>query len=113
MRSRGTRLFRHLARPVGAALIRTLALATAADTSPQRDLRMDRLRDNGEDRRIDAATADLVQVGILFMCVFGGDNADAFFCASDIEPAVYRRIMKGRFRHVARGNGPDQESVPA
>lgn len=65
------------------------------------------------ERRMDATTADVVQVGIYFMRVFGRNNAEAYFHCTDIEPAVYRRVIAGQFRMVCSGRGPESEPVPA
>ena len=64
------------------------------------------------ERRTDAARADIVQVGVCFMEVFGRSNAEAYFLGAEVEPAVYRRVMNGRFRS-RRGRDADAESVPA
>ena len=66
----------------------------------------------GLERRADAFTADVVQVGVMFMLVFGRGNAEAFFGTAGIEPAVYRRIIAGRFRRLMPGNEPESEGVP-
>ena len=73
----------------------------------------DGLRRDMTERRLDAATADVVQVGICFMRVFGRDNAEAYFHGTEIEPAVYRRVIAGRFRAAPAGRGPESEPVPA
>jgi hypothetical protein len=65
------------------------------------------------ERRMDATSADIVQVGIYFMRVFGRDNAEAYFHCTEIDPAVYRRVIAGRFRATPSGCGPDSEPVPA
>jgi hypothetical protein len=71
------------------------------------------IRRNGRERRVDGATADVVEVGVLFMAVFGRANAEAFFHTADIGPAVYGRIVRGRFRRIVRGARGEPESVPA
>jgi hypothetical protein len=73
----------------------------------------DDLRRDITERRMDATSADIVQVGICFMRVFGRDNAEAYFHCTDIEPAVYRRVIAGRFRTPPSGRGPEPEPVPA
>jgi len=65
------------------------------------------------ERRTDATTADVVQVGICYMRVFGRANAEAYFHCTEIEPAVYRRVIAGRFRAAPTGRGPESEPVPA
>jgi hypothetical protein len=62
---------------------------------------------------MDATRADIVQVGIYFMRVFGRANAEAYFHCTDIEPAVYRRVIAGRFRKTPSERGPESEPVPA
>lgn len=95
----------------GAALARRLAHTLGADAMTHRAAGLP--RDRGRERRVDAFTADVVQVGIVFMKVFGQDNAEAFFRTANIGPAVYRRIIAGRFRATVRGGDPESESVPA
>jgi hypothetical protein len=73
----------------------------------------DGFRRDMAERRLDAASADIVQVGICFMRVFGRDNAEAYFHGTEIEPAVYRRVIAGRFRAAPTGRGPGSEPVPA
>ena len=73
----------------------------------------DGLRRDMAERRLDAATADIVQVGICFMRVFGRDNAEAYFHGTEIEPAVVRRVIAGRFRAAPAGRGPESDPVPA
>jgi len=73
----------------------------------------DGLRRDMTERRMDATTADMVHVGICFMRVFGRNNAEAYFHCTDIEPAVYRRVLAGRFRMASPGRGPESEPVPA
>jgi hypothetical protein len=75
-------------------------------------LRIFTLRGSAE-RRTDAFTADMIQVGIFFMNVFGRGNAEAFFLAAGIEPAVYRRVVAGRFRAAAQDGDADTQGVPA
>ena len=67
----------------------------------------------GIERRVDAVTADVIQVGIIFLHVYGRDNADAFFLTADIVPTVYRRIIAGQFRRTVRGADPEPEGIPA
>jgi hypothetical protein len=65
------------------------------------------------ERRVDAATADFVDVGILYMEVFGRSCGEAFFDGADIAPAVYGRIIRGPCRRIAPGGDTESESVPA
>lgn len=102
---------RNLALSAGSVLARRLArvhgtwtMTRRATGEPPR---------GGFERRIDAVSADIVQVGIVFMGVFGRDNAEAFFRTADVGPAVYRRIIAGRYRRAVRGGDPEPESVPA
>jgi hypothetical protein len=92
---------RKLARRAGTVLARLLPGAEAMT------------RRGADERRADAVTADVVQVGIFFMHVFGRDNAEAFFCTAEIEPAVYRRILAGRFRRMVDGGDAESEGVLA
>jgi hypothetical protein len=102
-------LIRHIVGAAGAVL--AWSTATAVNIMTLCD--MDGLRGNGVERRVDGATADVVEVGVLFMAVFGQANAEAFFHTADIEPVVYGRIVRGRFRRIARGGRGEPESVPA
>jgi hypothetical protein len=56
----------------------------------------------GVNRRKDRATADLVDIGLLFMRVFGRDKGWSFFRTTLIEPEVCWRVM----RHRTRGSPP-------
>jgi hypothetical protein len=102
---------RHIALSTGSVLARRLAQVCGSDAMTLRA--SSEPPRGGIERRVDAITADVVQVGIVFMTVFGRDNADAFFRVADIDPAVYRRIIAGRFRRVGRGGDPEPESMPA
>lgn len=73
----------------------------------------DGLRRDMIERRMDATSADIVQVGVYFMRVFGRNNAEAYFHCTEIDPAVYRRVISGRFRTPSSGRGPESEPVPA
>lgn len=73
----------------------------------------DRSARGGIERRADAFTADVIQIGIAFMQVIGRDNAETFFLTAGIAPAVYRRIIAGRFRAGARDGDADPQGVPA
>jgi pimeloyl-ACP methyl ester carboxylesterase len=95
-------LVRHLVRHALRGVGRTFAPGRAPDAMAARD---------GE-RRMDAVTADVVQIGILFMTVFGAANAEAYLWTAGIHPAVARRILDGPFRRRC-GPEPDRESVPA
>lgn len=50
------------------------------------------------ERRKDKAMADLVEVGLLFVQVFGRDKGFAYFQCTVVEPHVYRRVLLGRHR---------------
>lgn len=101
---------RAVARSSATVLARSLVPARVLDAMIRRDAAMPH---GDAERRTDALTADFVHVGILFMHVFGRDNAEVYFLASDIEPAVYRRIIDGRFRKMGRGGDPESDSVLA
>jgi hypothetical protein len=102
-------LIRHIVGPAGAAL--AWSTATAAHIMTPRDV--DGVRGTGVERRVDGATADVIEAGVLFMAVFGRANAEAFFHTADVEPAVHGRIVRGRVRRLARGGRGEPESVPA
>lgn len=57
----------------------------------------------GVDRRKDHATAAIVDVGVIFMRVFGRENGWIFFSGTVIEPEVCWRVIRDR----ARGSPPD------
>jgi hypothetical protein len=65
------------------------------------------------ERRFDATSADIVQVGIYFVRVFGRNNAEAYFYGTDIAPLVYHRVIDGRYRRMPSGCGPASEPVAA
>lgn len=50
------------------------------------------------DRREDTLTADLVDIGLMFVDVFGRHRGETYFRATVIEPAVYRRVLLGPCR---------------
>jgi hypothetical protein len=100
---------RNAERLVGSAFTHSLFFMRTPKTMNHHD----GLRRDMAERRMDATTADLVQVGICFMRVFGSENAEAYFHCTDIEPAVYRRVIAGRFRLTSSGRGPEAEPVPA
>lgn len=102
---------RKAASSAGSVIARSLARARAPDPMTQRDTAGASRR--GIERRVDAIMADFIQVGVVFMTVYGRDNAEAFFLTTDIDPAVYQRIIGGRFRRTGPGAGPASESVPA
>jgi hypothetical protein len=102
---------RNIASVAGSGLARSWARLWAAHAMTHRDT-ADRAR-GGIERRVDAVTADVIQVGIIFLHVYGRDNADAFFLTADIVPTVYRRIIAGQFRRTVRGADPEPEGIPA
>jgi hypothetical protein len=53
---------------------------------------------HARERRSDAATADIVEVGLLFATVFGRSKAEVFFRCTIVEAHVYRRVLLGRTR---------------
>ena len=101
---------RALALSASPVLSRLRVRVRPPDAMTQRDTTA---RCGGLERRSDAFTADVVQVGVSFMLVFGRSNAEAFFATAGIEPAVYRRIVAGHFRRLSARGGPESESVPA
>ena len=102
---------RQLALSAGPALSRVLGGARTPDPMTHRDQEISRR--GGLERRADGFTADVIQVGVCFMLVFGRVNAAAFFATAGIEPAVYRRIIAGHFRRFPRGGDRESEGVPA
>jgi hypothetical protein len=65
------------------------------------------------ERRTDMLTADIVQIGIYFLEVYGKCNAEAFFMGTDVPPTVYRRVIDGRFRNRKSGGDVEYEHVLA
>lgn len=65
------------------------------------------------ERRTDILTADIVQIGVYFLEVYGKCNAEAFFMGTDIPPAVYRRVIGGRFRSRKPGGDVEHKHVLA
>lgn len=57
----------------------------------------------GVDRRKDHAMADLVEVSLVFMRVFGRDHGWDYFRTTVIEPEVAWRLIQKRWR----GSPPD------
>jgi hypothetical protein len=102
---------RELALSAGPVLARLLGVARTPDAIMHRDKGASPR--GGLERRADGFTADVIQVGVTFMLVFGRGNAEAFFATAGIEPAVYRRIIAGKFRRLSPGRDPESESVPA
>jgi hypothetical protein len=58
------------------------------------------------DRRHDQTTADLVEVGLLFVGVFGRDKGLAYFACTAIYPHVYQRVLLGPCRRKPPRTGP-------
>jgi hypothetical protein len=102
---------REIALSAGTVFARVLGRMGMPDTMTHRDTEASRRR--RLERRADAFTADVIQVGVCFMLVFGRANAEAFFSTAGIEPAVYRRIVAGQFRRFSPGGDPASEGVPA
>ena len=102
---------RNIASVAGSGLARSWARLWAAHAMTHRDT-ADPAR-GGIERRVDAVTADVIQVGVIFLTVYGRDNADAFFLTADIVPTVYRRIIAGQFRRTVRGADPEPDGIPA
>jgi hypothetical protein len=100
---------RNAERLLGSAITHSLFFMRTPTTMTHHD----GLRRDMAERRMDATTADIVQVGICFMRVFGRANAEAYFHGTDIEPVVYRRVIAGKFRLAPSGRGPESEPVPA
>lgn len=61
--------------------------------------------------REDAVTADLIDVGLLFVEVFGQHRGENFFKCTIVQPHVYRRVLLGPARKTARG-GDDGDLLP-
>ena len=64
------------------------------------------------ERRTDILTADIVQIGIYFLEVYGKCNAEAFFMGTDVPRTVYRRVIGGQFR-TRKPGGAEFERVLA
>jgi hypothetical protein len=75
---------------------------------------MSRQRANrhGPDRREDVVTADLVDIGLLFVRVFGRERGQVYFTCTVVDPHVYRRVLLGPHRQTQRRGGTG-ETVPA
>jgi hypothetical protein len=75
---------------------------------------MNRQRANrtGSDRRGDPVTADLVEVGLLFIRVFGRHKGRNFFRCTIVEPYVYQRVLLGPSR-LPPARGAAGDLVPA
>jgi len=52
------------------------------------------------DRRRDRLTADFVDVGVLFVAVFGVVHGENFFRNTFVAPSVYRRVLRGSRRRT-------------
>jgi hypothetical protein len=68
----------------------------------------DELR-HGVDRRKDHATAAIVDIGLLFMRVFGSERGWSFFRGTVIEPAVCWRVMRRRTRGAPPEIDPERK----
>lgn len=58
------------------------------------------------DRRKDRVMADLVDVGLLFVDVFGRERGLSFFRCTVVAPHVYQRVLLGTHRHA----GPPEDA---
>jgi hypothetical protein len=61
--------------------------------------------------REDTVTADLIDVGLLFVEVFGQHRGENFFRCTLVQPHVYRRVLLGPARKTTRG-GDDGDLLP-
>lgn len=59
------------------------------------------------DRRRDQVMADLVEVGLVYVDVFGRDRGLSFFRCTIVAPHVYQRVLLGNFRRPHAPSGPD------
>jgi hypothetical protein len=60
---------------------------------------------NRPDRRQDRVSADLVDIGLMFVKVFGWDKGESYFACTAIEAHVYQRVLLGPHREpVPRGD---------
>jgi hypothetical protein len=59
------------------------------------------------DRRKDQVMADLVDVGLLFVDVFGRDRGLSFFRCTVVAPHVYQRVLLGAYRQPQPQGDPD------
>lgn len=60
------------------------------------------------DRRKDTASSDFIQIGLMYMKIFGRSKGINYFSGSHIKPRIYRRIVLG----IHRGTGPRQMNDP-
>lgn len=60
------------------------------------------------ERRKDMATADFIQIGLMYMKIFGRSKGTNFFKKSQIKPRTYTRVVAG----LHRGTGPRQAHDP-
>lgn len=58
------------------------------------------------ERRTDQIMADVVEVGLLFVDVFGGNCGLSFFACTIVAPHVYHRVLSGRYRRPQLPDGP-------
>jgi hypothetical protein len=63
----------------------------------------------GVNRRKDHATADIVEIGLLFMRVFGNDKGWSFFRGTLIQPEVCWGVMRRRTRGSPPEIDPERE----
>ena len=60
------------------------------------------------DRRKDRLMADLVDVGLLFVDVFGRDHGLGCYRCTIVAPHVYQRVLTGTHRLPRPPAGPDE-----
>lgn len=60
------------------------------------------------ERRKDLATADFIQIGLMYMKIFGRSKGANFFKKSHVKPRTYTRVVAG----LHRGTGPRQANDP-
>ena len=59
------------------------------------------------DRRRDQVMADLVEVGLLFVRVYGHERGLGFFRCTIVAPHVYQRVLLGPHRQAQPQGDPD------
>lgn len=59
------------------------------------------------ERRVDLAAADFIQVGLMFIKIFGRKHGENYFANTKISPRVYIRVVAGLHRGTGSCKSPD------
>jgi hypothetical protein len=59
------------------------------------------------DRRKDEATADMVDIGLLYSRIYGLDLGVKYFEQTSVAPQVFDRVLSGTFRRARELHEPD------